>query len=113
MKLNTETQGNVTTLSLEGNLLGEAYYQPMVELVREEVEAGRKHFVLDLTELKYVNSTGLGGMITMMTKARNAGGEVILIHIPDAMRKLLEMTKLDKIFVEAENLDAAMSKLQA
>lgn len=113
MNLQTEIQDGVVITKLEGNLLGETHYQPMVEMVQEQIGQGNNLFILNLEDLKYTNSTGLGGMITMLTKARNSGGELILVNVPDTLKKLIRMTKLDKIFTEASSLDEAKANLKA
>jgi anti-sigma B factor antagonist len=113
MNLQTDSKDGVIIAKFSGNLLGETYYQPMVDMVQEKIAGGEKHFILELSELQYANSTGLGGMLTMLTKARNAGGELILVAVPDSLRKLIEMTKLDKIFREEADIDSAIQSLKS
>lgn len=113
MNLQTDSKDGVVITKFSGNLLGETYYQPMVEMVQEKIAAGEKLFILELSELKYANSTGLGGMLTMLTKARNSGGELILVNVPESLRKLIEMTKLDRIFREEDDIDTAIQALKS
>jgi anti-sigma B factor antagonist len=54
--------------------------------------------VIDISQLRYINSSGIGVLITLLTKFRNKGGEVYLMNPSESVRKLLAITKLNAIF---------------
>ena len=64
--------------------------------------------ILDLADLKHINSSGLGVFITLLTKARKKDGEVLLVSPSEGIRKLLLMTKLNAIFQIFDTVEAAM-----
>jgi anti-sigma B factor antagonist len=96
--MQSEIKDGVLVISLGGNLLGEHSNAPVMELITENLAAGNKKVVFNLAEMKFINSTGLGMLMTALTKTRNAGGELGLCTLPDQMKKLLQMTKLESIF---------------
>ena len=98
--------------SLEGNLIGEQDGMSFTEDFNEEIEDGCKFFIIDLSELKHVNSSGLGVLITCLTKARKKDGEVILVNPSDYIRNLMMITKLNSIFSIYDTVEAAKVALE-
>jgi anti-sigma B factor antagonist len=96
--MKNEIKEGVLVISLEGNLLGEHTNAPVMELIKKNIEDGNKKVVFNLAEMKFINSTGLGMLLTAVTKTRNAGGELALCSLPDQMKKLLQITKLEAVF---------------
>jgi anti-sigma B factor antagonist len=87
-----------TVLALTGRLtIGES-----VGLLHDAVEAriaeGEKDIVLDMKEVGYIDSTGLGGLVTSLTCARNHGGSLRLANVPHRIQDLLEVSSLYMIF---------------
>ena len=107
-----EIKDGVLVISLEGNLLGEHTNAPEMELIKESIEAGNKKVLFNLGEMKFINSTGLGMLLTAVSKTRNAGGELALCSLPDQMRKLLQITKLESIFNTRPDEESAISFLK-
>jgi anti-sigma B factor antagonist len=68
--------------------------------------------VIDITKLRYINSSGIGVLITILTKFRNKGGEVYLMKPSESVKKLLIITKLNSIFqiIESEEESLTLSK---
>jgi anti-sigma B factor antagonist len=93
-----EIKDGVLVISLEGNLLGENTNAPVLELIKQHIDAGTKKVLFNLSAMKFINSTGLGMLLTAVSKTRNAGGELALCNLPDQMKKLLQMTKLESVF---------------
>ncbi|MCS6819775.1 MAG: STAS domain-containing protein [Chitinophagales bacterium] len=98
MEIKTELKDDVLIFYLNGNLLGEHANAPVMQKLKETIESGKNKILFNLSELKFINSTGLGMLLTALTKARNAGGELTLTNVPEQMNKLLIMTKLKDIF---------------
>lgn len=93
-----ELKDGILVISLEGNLLGENTNAPVMELLKQNIEAGNKKVLFNLSAMKFINSTGLGMLMTALSKTRNAGGELALCSLPEQMKKLLQMTKLETVF---------------
>ena len=98
-------------VSLSGNFLANTGDNELIDLVGEQIENGAKKFVIDLKDVKVMNSTGLGLLIRILTKARTAGGEAVLTNIPDNISQLLVITKLNNVFRSFNSIDEALQAI--
>lgn len=98
MEIKKEVKNGVAVIYLSGNLLGENANAPVLDYLKEQVESGTRKVVFNLDGLKFINSTGLGMLMTAITRVRNAGGEMYLCNVPDIMSKILRMMKLESTF---------------
>jgi anti-sigma B factor antagonist len=62
------------------------------------MEAGEQKFVVDFSETGYIDSSGLGVLVSLSKKIREAGGDLRLAGLNDDLRTLFELTKLDTLF---------------
>jgi anti-sigma B factor antagonist len=62
--------------------------------VREMLAAGDEHLILDMAEVSYVDSVGLGELVAAAVAARNVGADVQLANVPKRLRELLEISHL-------------------
>ena len=111
MKYSSEVENNVLTLTLSGDLIGEESGLELIELASQQIEQGVLSCVIDISELRYINSSGIGVLITILTKFRNKGGEVCLVKPSENVKKLLIITKLNAIFNIADSEEEALSVL--
>ncbi|MEL6670990.1 MAG: STAS domain-containing protein [Bacteroidota bacterium] len=109
MEFSYSTSGQVGIYQLKGNLIGETDGISITESFSEQMEVGTKHFVIDLKELQHINSSGLGVLITLLTKARKSAGDVTLANPSSYINNLLLITKLNTIFQIHESREAAIS----
>ncbi|MEB2783914.1 STAS domain-containing protein [Algoriphagus persicinus] len=107
MKLtyNTSKDKLANYLFIQGDLIGDELGPKLVEVVSDAVEEGVKKFVVDLSEVRYISSSGIGLLITMLTKMRNKDGEVYLTAPSDHVKKLLIITKLNNIFTVFDSIE--------
>jgi anti-sigma B factor antagonist len=89
---------------MEGDLIGDEIGPRIAELVSDSVESGIKTVVIDLEKVRYISSSGLGLLITLLTKMKNAGGELFLTAPSEHVKKLLLITKLNGIFTVVESV---------
>jgi len=89
---------------MEGDLIGDEVGPIIAELVSDSVEAGIKTVVIDLEKVRYISSSGLGLLITLLTKMKNTGGELFLTAPSEHVKKLLLITKLNVIFKVVESV---------
>ena len=68
------------------------------EHITELIQEGHRDFVLNLSEVPYIDSFGLGELITILTCIRSNGGQLVLLHVTDYVQKLFEITKLNTVF---------------
>ena len=111
MKFSHKLDDDILTLVLEGDLIGENSGIDLIETINTQVEAGVKKCIIDISELRYINSSGIGVLITILTKFRNRGGEVCLLEPSDSVKKLLIITKLNAIFHVALSREEAVELL--
>ena len=97
-------EDQVHYLFMEGDLIGDEVGPRIAELVSDSVEAGIKTVVIDLEKVRYISSSGLGLLITLLTKMKNAGGELFLTDPSEHVKKLLLITKLNGIFTVVESV---------
>lgn len=95
-------------IELEGNYLNDFDFEPVIESVEDQINDGVSNFVIDLANLKFMNSTGLGALIRILTKARTAGGEAVLVKSSTQISQLLLMTKLNQVFNNFDSLEDAV-----
>ena len=94
------------------DLRGRITLGPETEAVRSKlrqlVEAGHHRIILNLGEVTYVDSVGLSTLISSYTSARNAGGDLKLLHLPRGVQQLLQITRLSTVFEIHEDLTKAV-----
>ncbi len=103
-----EIKANVLILRVAGDLIGEDTGTRLVEAVNEAVSHKVLTCIIDISDLRYINSSGIGVLITILTKFRNKGGEAYLMRPSDSVKKLLLITKLNAIFHVVQNEDEAL-----
>ncbi|MCZ8356004.1 MAG: STAS domain-containing protein [Cyclobacteriaceae bacterium] len=98
-----EQKDNLFILRLSGDLIGESSGAAIIEKANEAVNNGLKKCVVDISGLRYINSSGIGVLITLLTKFRNKSGELYLMKPSESVQKLLVITKLNAIFTIIES----------
>lgn len=98
MNFSHEIKGNRLTITLSGDLIGEDNGASVIEVVGNAIQEKVRSCVVDISNLRYINSSGIGVLITILTKFRNKGGEVYLMRPSESVQKLLVITKLNAIF---------------
>ncbi|PIB34312.1 anti-anti-sigma factor [Reichenbachiella sp. 5M10] len=111
MTFNFNQENDVMIIQFEGDLIGEENGPEIIGNVNDTLNNNIVKCAVDISEVRYINSSGIGVLITILTKFRNKGGEVILINPSDHVKKLLVITKLNAIFTIVEDLDQAKKEL--
>jgi anti-sigma B factor antagonist len=75
-----------------------------------QIEAGARSIVVDLSNVRYVDSSGLSSLVNVATTVETSGGHVILCGLDASVRKVLEMTRLTEYFEIMEDLESAIEK---
>jgi anti-sigma B factor antagonist len=97
MTFESTIRNKIVTLSLTGDLIGDSN-QAILPVVTEALDNGVLTCIIDISGLRFINSSGIGLLITILTKFRNKGGEVYLMKPSENVQKLLAITKLNAIF---------------
>ncbi|PCJ24058.1 MAG: anti-anti-sigma factor [Flavobacteriales bacterium] len=108
---NIKKEKELIHVSLEGNLMSKQQIQGLLDEVDFCFEEGIKKIIIDLSGMKYMNSTGLSILINIFTQARNRGGEVVITNIPEKINQLLIITKLNSIFNIEDTVEDARKVL--
>lgn len=111
MKIKHEVTNGILNIAFEGDLLGESNGLEVINIVNNEINNGISKCAFDLSNVRYMNSSGIGVLITTLTKFRNKGGDVILVKPNDQIKKLLTITKLNVIFQLVDDLGEAYNIL--
>jgi anti-sigma B factor antagonist len=98
IKTNTRQVSDVTIIDINGRIqLGEES-AAVRELVCRLLSEGKKKLVLNLAEVNYIDSSGLGTLVSAFTSARRQGGELKLLNLTEHAHDLMQITKLFTIF---------------
>lgn len=98
MKFEHQIKDNLFIIRLFGDLIGETSGTTLLEAVNNSIQQNVLTCIIDISDLRYINSSGIGVLITVLTKFRNKGGEVFLMKPSENVQKLLVITKLNAIF---------------
>lgn len=112
MEITLKEIEDVSVLTLKGNLLGESNAKSINEIVLKAIEKQKTNFIFDVEEMKYINSTGLSILISTLTKARKAEGDLCLVNVPVQLKSLLKITKLENIFPQCNSIEEALKKFK-
>lgn len=98
MKVSHRQVDGVTILDLSGRItLGEGSVQ-LRDAVRDLLSKGQKNILLNLGDVNYIDSSGIGELVSAYTTARNQGGELKLLNLTKKVHDLLQITKLYTVF---------------
>jgi anti-sigma B factor antagonist len=96
--LTTRQVGDVTVVDAEGRItLGDGA-TTFRDTVRDLANAGNKKLLLNLAEVSYIDSSGIGEMVSGFTTVTNQGGQVKLLNLTKRVKDLLQITKLYTVF---------------
>lgn len=98
MNYTKDIKDNILRLHFQGDLIGESNGPELVELANDALSKDITSCILDIGEIRYINSSGIGVLITLLTKFRNKNGELYIMNPSAHVNKLLIMTKLQSIF---------------
>jgi len=113
MQYSYTIDSGILKLSLEGDLIGEVKGPELLEVINGAFNQEIKYCAIDISKVRYINSSGIGVLITILTKFRNRDGDVCLINPSEHVKKLLIITKLTAIFNIVDSLNEAIQKLQS
>ena len=104
-------ENNIQVLVLKGELIDKNQAIDLIKNVDELLQLGKNKLVIDLSDLKYMNSSGLNVLIQLLTKTRTSGGESVIFNVSKKVNDLLIITKLNTLFKVADTKEDAMKLL--
>ncbi|MEQ9290426.1 MAG: STAS domain-containing protein [Cyclobacteriaceae bacterium] len=112
MNFSFKTENGVMLIQFSGDLIGEENGPEIIEAVNNEIMNNVNLCAVDISDVRYINSSGIGVLITILTKFRNKDGEVVLVNPSDHVKKLLIITKLNAIFTIEDSVEEAIKELK-
>jgi anti-sigma B factor antagonist len=110
MKMNfiERTLNDVTVLDLDGNLALEdnAQFRKRVTAI---IDAGARKLIINMARVPYMDSSGLGELISCYTTLQRMSGRIKLLHLSDRLQHLLVITKLTAVFETFDSEPAALA----
>ena len=91
-------ENSIILLKLSGRILDNEQTSRLLSEVNNILSDKINKIVLDIENIEYINSNGLNCFIQLLTKARNMGGDAVIINVPEKIKKLLLMSKLNTVF---------------
>ncbi len=108
MTIDTRSVNGVTVLDLHGKVtIGEGSRE-VRETIRELLENGNKNILMNLGDVSYVDSAGIGELVSSYTTVTNQGGQFKLLNLTKKIRELLAITKLLTVFDSFDDETAAI-----
>jgi len=104
----TVTQsGDVSIVEVEGQLIV-SNRQELKQKVLDQLEKGQRKVLVDFGRTSYIDSSGLGVLVSLAKKMRELGGDLRLANLNDDLQTLFELTKLDTLFQISESRERAL-----
>ena len=108
MTIDTRNVNGITILDLHGKVtIGEGSRE-IRKTIRELLDAGNKNILLNLGDVSYVDSSGIGELVSSYTTVTNQGGQFKLLHLTKKIRELLAITKLLTVFDSYDDEETAI-----
>ena len=107
MKIKTSEKYEAVVIELKGNVMGGDDTKNFNELLHKLIEEDKKQIIVDLSSVKFMNSSGLGMLIGGLTTIKKANGQLKLACVTEKIESLLIITKLITIFESFDSVDEA------
>ncbi len=109
MPFETSSSGDWTVVKVNDIRMDAAQAEPFRKHVVAEIEAGNKQIIIDLAEVTFMDSSGLGALVACFKQLKGEGGDIRLAGAGGAVKDLFELTSMDKLFKQFDSVDAAAS----
>jgi anti-sigma B factor antagonist len=98
MTITTREVSHVTIVDITGRITLGDETQQVRDALRELIAAGKKKIIFNLANVDYIDSSGVGELVSSYTTVRNAGGELKLLNLTKKVQDVLYITKLYTVF---------------
>lgn len=109
MKLTDREQDGIVILEPKGKIMGGPDASLLQDKLYEFIEKDKKKVIIDLAQVEWMNSTGLGILISGLTTLKNNNGKLKLANVTEKIHSLLVITKLVTVFEAYDTIDEAIS----
>ena len=108
MEIKSNRKGDVLVIKLSGELMGGSEAVNFYSLLYQSIEQDVVKIVVDMQQVNWMNSSGLGMLVSGLTTARSSGGDLKLANLSPRVRRPLEITRLENVFEIYESVDDAI-----
>jgi len=108
MKIKISEKYDAVIIMLKGNVMGGEDTKNFNETLHKLIEDGKINIIIDVSNVKFMNSSGLGMLIGGLTTVKKAEGRLILAGVTEKIESLLIITKLITIFETSDDVDKAV-----
>jgi len=112
MKVKTVEKYGAVVIELKGNVMGGPEAQEFSDLLHKLINEGKKNVIVDLAETKFMNSSGLGMLISGYTTMKNGAGSMKLANATEKIESLLVITKLITVFEHFASVEEAVNSFK-
>ena len=112
MKIRQKEVFGAVVLELNGKLTGGPEAETFRNIFRTLIDEGKAKIIVNLKKVDWINSTGLGILISGYTSVRKAGGDLVLCNVGDRIDSILYVTKLNLLFQSFDSEEAAAEHLR-
>ncbi len=113
MKIKEKMQGNTAILTISGNMMGGPETTELHDKVKSLMADGIKKVVIDLSKVKWMNSSGLGVLMAVWGSLKKEGGNLKLANVSEKINSLFMITQLVQFFETYETVDRALAAFSA
>lgn len=108
-----QTVEGILVVSLKGKVLEDKILKDFLKTIDTALTKTKGKVILNLSELDYVNSTGINFFIKVLTKARIHGGDLVFYGITGSVQTIVHISKMDEVFTIVESQEEALSIFKA
>lgn len=109
MKIKERIQDGIVILELSGKIMGGPDASSFDETIRTQLHEGKLNLIVDLGKVSWINSTGLGILISGYTTVSKGGGELKLLNVSERIQSIFMVSKLHTVFKSFDNEDEAIN----
>jgi anti-sigma B factor antagonist len=109
LKMTTSESDGTSVVTLDGRILLGEESQALRERLKDLIAQGKKQIVLNMENIKYIDSTGLGILVAAHVSATNQGASIKLSNLGRKFQELLQITKLVTVFEVCKTEAAAVA----
>ncbi|NUO17942.1 STAS domain-containing protein [bacterium] len=110
MQMRSFWDQDVYVIELAGKLMGGPDSEGFHSQVKEAVQRGGRNVIVDLRGVDWLNSWGVGLLVSAYTTIKNSGGQLALVGCSPKVMTVFKMTRFDSVFIFADSVTGAVSK---
>ena len=112
-QISTSSERAVALLSIKGTIVGPDDREALQGKIQEVLEGGQTSLILDLGQVNFVDSGGIGGLIAASNLVMRKSGCMRLLHVTKKIHDVLQITRLSSVFGIYDDLEKAMKSFEA